>query len=207
VADFFLGSNVWPFFECYPGECQVSNVDQGGAGHTGEGVLARLEITAIGPGISKANLDLRLDGSPVSGVQLFDENGDPIGPLDGYGYFDGSILNAEIRVDQLEPCPGQECLPDVHTDSDGFDDEVECYLGTDPLDDCPDDPTDDAWPLDIDMSGDLSVTGDVFSYRDCIGVTPDDPEWWQRLDLDMSGDISVTGDVFLYVGAIGVTCS
>jgi len=109
VNDFFLGSDVWPFLDCYEGQCQVSNVDQGGAGHTGEGVLGRLEITAIGTGISKANFDLRPDGLPISGVTLLDD-GDPpaaIGdfdPPEGDGYFDGTILNAQIAVDQ--PCPG-----------------------------------------------------------------------------------------------------
>jgi hypothetical protein len=109
--------------------------------------------------------------------------------------------------------PGQEDFePDGignacdHSDGDGFLDAVELYLGTDPLAACPDDDTDDAWPLDIDMSSDLSVTGDVFNCRGRIGATPSDPEWWQRLDLDMSGDISVTGDVFMYRGRTGETC-
>jgi putative hemolysin len=100
---------------------------------------------------------------------------------------------------------GDACDPDA--DNDVFDNIVESYAGTDPLDACPDDPTDDAWPLDIDMNGDISVTGDAFKYRDRIGATPGSPAWWQRLDLDASGDISVTGDIFLYVGMIGATCT
>jgi hypothetical protein len=35
------------------------------------------------------------------------------------------------------------------SDGDGFDDDIELYLGTDPYDACPDDPTDDAWPPDV----------------------------------------------------------
>ena len=213
VDGFFLGSSLWgPTFYCYEdpdgdeGECTLGTFDTTYTGHTGSGVLGRLEITAIGTGISKANLDLRSDGLPISGVQLFDENGTAIGdfiePLDEY--FDGSILNAEIAVDEY--CPG-ECLPDVHSDSDGFDDEVECYLETDPLDDCPNNPSHDAWPLDIDMTGDISITGDVYFYVGMIGSTvPTDPSI-QRLDLDMTGDISITGDVYEYVGRIGDTCS
>jgi hypothetical protein len=209
ATNFFLGSSVWPpIFSCTVGQCLLGTFDTTGAGHTGSGVLGRLEITAIGPGISEANLDLR-PGSPVSGVILLDD-GDPpaaIGdfePPEGDGYFDGTVLNAQIAVD--EPCPG-ECLPDVDTDGDGFDDDVECYLPTDQNDDCPNNPSHDAWPLDIDMSGDISITGDVFNFVGRVGSEPGDAEWWQRLDLDMSGDISITGDVFFYVGPIGQTCS
>ena len=53
------------------------------------------------------------------------------------------------------------CIDDK--DCDGFTDSIEQYLGTDPYDDCPDVVgSDDAWPLDIDMDRDISVTGDVF---------------------------------------------
>ena len=186
------------------GSFQVSAYDYGQVPESGEGVLARLEITATGAGTSKANFDLRPDDYEISGVQLFDENGIAIGDLDGDDYFDGTALSAEIAVDQ--PCPGK-CLPDVDSDGDGFDDDVECYLPTDQDDDCPNNPSHDAWPLDVDMSGDVSITGDVFNYVGRVGTEPGDAGWWQRLDLDMSGDISITGDVFLYVGVIGVTCS
>ena len=100
---------------------------------------------------------------------------------------------------------GDAC--DDDDDNDDFNDGVESYVGTDPLDNCPDDLTDDAWPLDVDMNGDLSVTGDVFNYRGRIGAKPGEPGWWQRLDLDMDGDLKVTGDVFMYRGKIGETCT
>jgi len=93
------------------------------------------------------------------------------------------------------------------SDGDGFPDEVELYLDTDPRDACPDNPNDDAWPLDIDMTSDISVTGDVFSYVGRLGAAPGGTEWSQRLDLDVTRDISVTGDVFMYVGRIGETCT
>ena len=107
---------------------------------------------------------------------------------------------------------GDACDPD--DDNDGWVDDDgpvgaradEVYLGTDPLDNCPDNSADDAWPLDIDMSRDLSVTGDVFNYVGRIGATPGAPAWWQRLDFDMDSTLSVTGDVFMYVGRIGETC-
>jgi len=96
--------------------------------------------------------------------------------------------------------------PLLDTDGDGFTDAAEQYLGTDALDNCPDGSWDDAWPLDINKSRDISVTGDIFKYVGRIGAKPGQPKWWQRLDLDASGDISVTGDVFLYVGRLGEKC-
>jgi hypothetical protein len=203
--DFFLGSNVYPVLECYPGQCTVSNGDQSHEGHTGEGVLARLEITAIGAGISEANYDLRPDGVPVSFVYLEDPTGTPIGDLDGDRHFDGDILNAQIAVDEY--CPG-ECNADVDTDSDGFNDDVECYLSTDSTDDCTDDPgTHDAWPVDVNIDARISVVGDVLSFRGRIGARPGDDGWWQRLDLNMDGTLSVVGDVLTFRGLVGQECS
>jgi len=101
-------------------------------------------------------------------------------------------------------------IPPGHTerddDADAFFTSVEQYLGTDHLDACPDGPSDDAWPLDIDRDGAVSGTGDAFNYVGRIGATPVSPNWWQRLDLDMDSAISVTGDVFMYVGRVGETC-
>jgi len=126
--------------------------------------------------------------------------------------FDEVIVAAPYAdgVSNTRPACGEAyviSLGDSDSDTDNFLDVVELYLGTDPLDNCPDDPSDDAWPLDIDMSCDLSITGDVFYYRGRIGTTPGDPEWWQRLDFDMSSDISITGDVFMYRGMIGESCT
>jgi hypothetical protein len=97
---------------------------------------------------------------------------------------------------------------DPDDDGDEFNDDIEAYLPTDSCDDCTNEPgVHDAWPLDVDMTRDISVTGDVFNYVGRIGATPGYPNWMQRLDLDMSGDISVTGDVFNYVGRIGEVCT
>jgi hypothetical protein len=92
-------------------------------------------------------------------------------------------------------------------DNDGFCDEREGYLGTDPLDACRDNPSDAAWPLDMNNDGQLSVVGDVLDFRDRIGATPGSPNWWQRLDLSGDGQLSVVGDVLMYRGRIGETCA
>jgi len=94
------------------------------------------------------------------------------------------------------------------SDGDGFTDKMEAYLGTDPLDACPDDPSDAAWPLDTNM--DTFVTmADVFKYSGLVGSTggpPPSPNWLKRLDLNMDNFITVA-DVFKYSGKIGQTCS
>ena len=100
---------------------------------------------------------------------------------------------------------GDEC--DLDDDDDEFADEREAYLATDHLDACPDSPADAAWPLDMNNDTQISVIGDIMSFRGAIGATPGEPNWSQRLDLNGSGQISVTGDVILFSGMIGQACS
>jgi len=99
---------------------------------------------------------------------------------------------------------GDACDPD--DDNDTFFDTREAYLATDPLDSCPDNPSDAAWPLDINNDATISTTGDIFTYRGRLGARPGDPNWRQRLDLDQSGDLSATGDLWLYQSQLGQNC-
>jgi hypothetical protein len=99
---------------------------------------------------------------------------------------------------------GDTC--DDDDDNDAFDDPVESYVGTDPLDDCPDDPSDDAWPLDVNMDTGITVAGDSLSFRDRIGATPGSPGWWARVDLNMDSVITVAGDALMYRDMIGESC-
>jgi hypothetical protein len=115
--------------------------------------------------------------------------------------------------DACDYCPTTSTPWEVPTgdqDCDGFTTAIENYLGTDPLDACPDDTSDDAWPLDIYVDGVITVVDDAWNFRDRIGETggqPPSPNWWVRLDFDMDNFITVTGDVFMYKGMIGETCS
>jgi putative hemolysin len=132
----------------------------------------------------------------------------PVSELIGFWWHENS--DGDDWGDACDNCPTTATpwyVPLGDDDCDGFTTAVEDYMTTDPLDACPDDDTHDAWPLDIDMNCDVSVTGDVYYYRGRIGATLGDPAWWQRLDLDMNGEISVTGDVFIYRGMIGKSCT
>ena len=144
-----------------------------------------------------------------------DSDGDGIGDacnpdFDGDGIEDAAdncpLIPNPDQTDTDGDGIGDACDTD-DSDGDGFSDALEIYLGTDPLDACPDDPSDSAWPLDINNDGAIAVTDDVFAFNGHIGATPGDPYWWQRLDLDGDGMIAVTGDVFLYRDTIGKTCS
>jgi len=92
-------------------------------------------------------------------------------------------------------------------DSDGFTNATEIYISTDLYDNCPDGWWDDAWPLDINKDRNITVTGDVLSFRGRIGATPGVPNWWKRLDFNTDGLISTVGDVLKYSGKIGTSCS
>jgi len=96
---------------------------------------------------------------------------------------------------------------DPDDDNDGFDDPVELYLGTDPLDACPDDPGDDAWPLDINIDSTVTVVGDVLNYAGNIGASVSGEPTVQRLDLNADGSITVVGDALMYRGMIGKNCT
>ncbi|UCH87329.1 MAG: hypothetical protein JSU97_02770, partial [Dehalococcoidia bacterium] len=106
---------------------------------------------------------------------------------------------------------GADCTPGVDTDLDGFNNDVECYLPTDPADDCTNDPgVHDAWPLDVNIDTFVTVVGDVLPYSGRIGAwggPPPDAGWMQRLDLNMDNYITVVGDVLPFSGNIGASCT
>jgi len=111
---------------------------------------------------------------------------------------------APITVNGVQIPPGSS---ETDEDGDGFFTSVEQHVGTDPLDACPDDPGDDAWPLDVNQDKEIHVVTDVLNFRDRIGATAGAPNWWQRLDFNADGLISVVGDVLMYRDRIGEICT
>jgi hypothetical protein len=180
----------------------------GGSGTAGDGTLVRVNLDVKGAGLASFNFAFARNAYwSVAGVH-------DLTTLSGQLAL---AINTDCNTDRALELAGASVVgddlgdsSDADDDNDGFDDVVEEYLGTEPLDNCPNwppGPGGDAWPLDINVSRDISVTGDVYNYVERLGVKPGDPKWWQRLDLNMSGDISVTGDIYYYVNRLGEKCN
>jgi hypothetical protein len=124
VDGYFLGNAGYPIMNCYSGgTCQVSNVDTNYAGHTGSGVLGRLQLTALSAGTSKLYFTLSWPFG-LSGVTLRDHTDAIIGDLDSDTFFDGLVFNAMVVVGA--PCP-------IDADLDGFTNVEESVDGSDLL--------------------------------------------------------------------------
>ena len=81
---------------------------------SGSGVLARVTVKGVGPGVSELRLplsDLNGDGKPDEGPLLRDLDVNTIGDVNGDTLFDGPIAEARIAVDAScsdEPGPAGE---------------------------------------------------------------------------------------------------
>ncbi len=106
----------------YAGAADIGAVD------SGSGILARVTLAAVGPGLS--NLTFALP-------QLKNNDNNFIGDIDGDGYFDGFVSSGKIAVDQA--CPQD-------TDSDN---------APDSLDNCPLIYNPDQQDVDNDGLGDV----------------------------------------------------
>ena len=77
---------------------------------SGDGVLVRLTMTAVGPGTSQLSLDpvdINGDNIPDKGVFLRNVDNAIIGDTNGDTFFDGPVSGAEIRVGTDCPSGGQ----------------------------------------------------------------------------------------------------
>ena len=105
------GGNVFDLSESVPDDKAPyrvggANISDPPTGVDGSGVLARLTVKAVGPGLSTISLaPIQLDVGKI-GPTFADVDGARIGDANGDSFFDGPFLDGQIAVDQ--PCPGGE---------------------------------------------------------------------------------------------------
>lgn len=145
-------------------------------------------------------LDMILFGPPMNGPYdwRYDFNNDGIVNLtdiDVYTTAHGTVC--EIADADGDTIPDAD---DPDDDNDAYGDIVEVSIGTDPLDACPDDPSDDAWPPDINNDGAVNVL-DIYLYKGPIYGSYD-----RRFDLNADGGVNVL-DLWMYRSVIGMSCT
>jgi hypothetical protein len=118
----------------------------------------------------------------------------------------GVPIQTKENYDWILDWDGCHDSPGDDYDLDGFSDEVEFYIGTDPIDDCPDEPGDlDAWPYDNNMDTWSNVM-DVLRYKDNLQICLPDPDYVQRFDINADECVNVM-DVLLYKGHLQIQCT
>lgn len=195
-------------------ELTAADVSEEESAHeSGVGVLVRLTVKAVGPGLSPAAL---------SGLFLLAYPAQPV--------FAGSVSGGQIAVerecgldrdldgwpDESDNCPqvanadhtdtdgdglGDVC--DDDDDNDGWTDVDENAIGTDTLDGCTDEAGDlDAWPPDINTDTKVDIL-DVLLYKPQFqeGAAYD-----SRYDLNADGSVNII-DVLLYKPVINTSCT
>ncbi len=100
------------------------------------------------------------------------------------------------------PTPGA-----TDTDGDGWSDAAEAIIGTDPLDGCADDPTDNAWPVDV--NNDTFVTSaDLSEVASVVGqAVPPAPARTDIDPRDQPDQASTSGDLSQVASRIGQSCA
>jgi len=123
------GSDVQDVSREMPGEgrYQLAAFDAADpfAPDSGSGVLARVTVKGVGPGVSELRLpllDLDEDGNPDRGPLLRDIDVNSIGDVNGDTLFDGPIAEARIAVDASctdEPGPAAQTASEGGDEGDG----------------------------------------------------------------------------------------
>ena len=133
--------------------------------------------------------------------------------------FNGDEVIDMVDIDGFLPYFGGTCqvddfdgdgIGDGHDDSDndGFTDRIEIYIGTDPLDACPDIIGEhDAWPPDFTMDRFVNITDWWRIYLQRGRWVSEDPEELQRLDLNEDWYIDQTDINVGFIPYFGQTCT
>jgi hypothetical protein len=213
------GWNGNGYFKVGYGECAIEQY----------AVYARLDNDADGDGIPDASdncpavpnpTQLDTDGDGLGDACDNDDDNDTVpddqdaDPLDEFACRDldadtcddCSVLGQpDVSQDGTDTDSDGACdASDPDDDNDGFDDAVENYIGTDPLDACPDNPSDDAWPPDTHTDTQVNI----FDLMEIVPHLPSvlgDPKYDNRFDIRVDGRINIF-DIMNLVLFLGTQC-
>jgi len=119
---------------------------------------------------------------------------------------DPGEINTCEDYDGIIDWDGCHDSPGADYDLDEFSDEEETHIGTDPTDDCPDEPGYlDAWPYDNNVDTKSNVM-DVLEYKGHLQICLPDPDYVQRLDIKVDECVNVM-DILLYKGHLQIQCT
>jgi hypothetical protein len=163
--------------------------------------------------------DWDVDGDGYRDVKETAAGSDPLDPNKTDEDQDGSINEGyDYNGNTVPDCTDSAANPDGDAwanpddsddDDDDFSDVTENYMATDSLDDCPDDPNDDAWPLDINNDTQVGI-GDImeyFAYGSFMSHFGE-PTYAKRFDMNADGLLNIL-DIMTYFAFsdFGTSCT
>ena len=114
------------------------------------------------------------------------------------------LINYAEMVVGTNPCTANPELA-LDSDSDGFKDGKERYMGTDQADACSDNSTDPAWPPDINNSKKVDLL-DLLVLKPAFNTSIGNSAYNPRVDLDGNGTVNLL-DLLLFKPYFNQTCT
>ncbi|MBI2913719.1 MAG: hypothetical protein HYY03_07355 [Chloroflexi bacterium] len=181
-------SEIPPDSRSDPGAFLVAFLDFGLNHETGEGVLSRIELTAVGPGITDVTFTPPDFTTPTASSLIV------IRKIDGANLItpQTEIRNARVAVGQ--PC-GSGLTGSLDSDGDGWTNGDEALIGTSPTNPCGAD-----WPANLNNAGPSANKIDIFDANalapPVFFSSPPNPNYSARKDISRAGASSNKVDIF-----------
>ncbi len=169
---------------------------------SGDGILTRITLEAVGVGTSVLQLTESLSGEPM----VFD--------ADASLYPNGGVANGAVVVGDTCDPDGDvdtdgDTIPnstDPDDDGDGVFDVLEQGMSTDELGNCSTNSSHDAWPSDFDHDGDADPGDNLGLFFFTMGESAGDPFYSKRSDFDGDGDNDPGDNLAFFFFFIGTEC-
>lgn len=114
----------------------------------------------------------------------------------------------DVFLHDIGPCPAPTPWPFSLADSDcdGFTDDEEAFVGTDPNAWCPVDSSHDAWPADFNRDGVVDILDLSQMTPPAFGATTGNPNYTVRKDFNGDGAINILDMARLTPPMFGASC-